>query len=105
MSHAKMPIEQQVIVVFGATSGIGRATALLALQEGAKVVATGRDQQALESLVNEAATGNLVTFAAEATDPAEVEAVAALAISAYGRIDTWAHVAGTGEYGRFEDMT
>jgi short-subunit dehydrogenase len=105
MSETKKPIGEQVIVVFGATSGIGRATALSALRQGAKVVATGRDQQALESLAAEAATDSIATFAAEATDAGEVEAVAALAASAYGRIDTWAHVAGTAEYSRFEDMT
>jgi NAD(P)-dependent dehydrogenase (short-subunit alcohol dehydrogenase family) len=45
-----------------------------------------------------------VVQVAEAADPAQVEAVADAAIGAFGRIDTWAHVAGVGAYGRFADI-
>jgi len=41
------------------------------------------------------------TAIAEAADPDQVEAVAEQAVSRFGRIDTWAHVAGVAEYGRF----
>ncbi len=101
------PIDQQVIVVFGASSGIGRATALLAAQRGARVVGAGRDRHALDSLVAECAggPGEVVVGTADAANQAEVEAIAQLAVSRFGRIDTWAHVAGVGEYGAFEDIT
>ncbi len=99
------PLDQQVIVVFGASSGIGRATAVLATKRGATVVAAGRDRAALESLVEEAGPGHVVIGTAEVTDEAQVRAIADLAVERCGRIDTWAHVAGVGAYGRFEDIT
>ena len=99
------PLPEQVVVVFGATSGIGRATALEAAARGAKVVATGRDEVALATLARDAAPSRVVTTVAEAADPAQVQAVAELAVSTFGRIDTWAHVAGVGAYAPFEEMT
>ena len=99
------PLDEQVVVVFGASSGIGRATALEAASRGAQVVAAGRDEVALASLVRDAAPAGVVTSLAEAADPAQVEAVAQRAVATFGRIDTWAHVAGVGAYARFEDMT
>ena len=99
------PLSDQVVVVFGATSGIGRATALEAAARGAKVVASGRDELALASLARDAAPSSLVTTGAEAADPAQVQAVAERAVSTFGRIDTWAHVAGVGAYAPFEEMS
>jgi short-subunit dehydrogenase len=106
MSDDHKPLAEQVIVVFGATSGIGRVTARLAASRGARVVASGRDQVALDSLAAEAGgAGKVVTTVAEAADPGEVQAVADLAVARFGRLDTWAHVAGVAEYARFEDIT
>ncbi|MDQ3354633.1 MAG: SDR family oxidoreductase [Actinomycetota bacterium] len=101
------PLDQQVIVVFGASSGIGRATALAAAERCAQVVGAGRDQAALDSLVEETASapGEVVVGTADADDQGEVEAIAELAVSRFGRIDTWAHVAGIAVYGPFEDIT
>jgi NAD(P)-dependent dehydrogenase (short-subunit alcohol dehydrogenase family) len=101
------PLDQQVIVVFGASSGIGRATALAAAERCAQVVEAGRDQAALDSLVEETASapGEVVVGTADAADQGEVEAIAELAVSRFGRIDTWAHVAGIAVYGPFEDIT
>lgn len=98
-------LSDQVVVVFGASSGIGRATALAASAAGASVVAAARGQEALDSLAAAAGPGPVVVVTADARDPAEVAAVAALAVARFGRIDTWAHVAGVVEYGRFEDHT
>jgi NAD(P)-dependent dehydrogenase (short-subunit alcohol dehydrogenase family) len=99
------PLDEQVIVVFGASSGIGRATALAALERGATVVAAGRDREALDTLAATESTGRVATVTADAADPGQVETVARLALSEFGRIDTWAHVAGIAEYARFEDIT
>jgi NAD(P)-dependent dehydrogenase (short-subunit alcohol dehydrogenase family) len=101
----RKPLDQQVIVVFGASSGIGRVTARLAAERGAKVVVAGRDFAALETLAADAAPGAIEVAVAEVTNPAQVRSVADLAVSTFGRIDTWAHVAGIAEYARFEDMT
>ena len=105
MSLSLKPINEQVMVVFGASSGIGRATALLAAEQGARVVAAGRDREALATLVADAAPAEVTIGVADAADHAEVEAIAELAVSTHGRVDTWAHVAGVAEYARFEDMT
>lgn len=105
MSVTLKPLDQQVIVVFGASRGIGRATALLAAKRGAKVVAAARDQEALESLVAEAAPADVVMSVADAVELGQVREVAELAASHFGRVDTWAHVAGVGAYSRFEDIT
>ena len=54
MSHVKLkPIEEQVIVITGASSGIGLATAKLAAERGAKVVLAARSDETLAAIVNE----------------------------------------------------
>jgi NAD(P)-dependent dehydrogenase (short-subunit alcohol dehydrogenase family) len=105
MTITLKPIDQQVMVVFGASRGIGRTTALMAARRGARVVAAARDSEALDSLVEEAAPGEVVAAVADVADLAQVRQVADVAIEQWGRIDTWAHVAGIGMYSRFEDIT
>lgn len=85
------PLDQQFVVVFGASSGISRATALTAVKRGASVLATGRDRAALDTLAADADTdrgGRIEITIAEATDPAQAEAAAAQAVFSFGRIDT-----------------
>jgi NAD(P)-dependent dehydrogenase (short-subunit alcohol dehydrogenase family) len=101
------PLDRQVIVVFGASSGIGRVTARVALERGACVVAAARGEGALATLAGDvpSARGRLEAVTADAADHAAVVAVAERAVARFGRIDTWAHVAGVGEFARFEDTT
>ncbi len=99
------PLSAQVIVVFGASSGIGRVTALEASRRGARVIAAARGVEALRSLAHEAgAPDRFATMVADAADPEQVRAVADGAVTQFGRLDTWAHVAGVAEHARFEDM-
>ncbi len=99
------PLSVQVIVVFGASSGIGRVTALEASRRGARVIAAARGVEALRSLAHEAgAPDRFATMVADAADPEQVRAVADAAVTQFGRLDTWAHVAGVAEHARFEDM-
>jgi NAD(P)-dependent dehydrogenase (short-subunit alcohol dehydrogenase family) len=99
------PLSAQVIVVFGASSGIGRVTALEASRRGARVIAAARGVEALRSLAHEAgAPDRFATMVADAADPEQVRAVADGAVAQFGRLDTWAHVAGVAEHARFEDM-
>jgi NAD(P)-dependent dehydrogenase (short-subunit alcohol dehydrogenase family) len=99
------PLEEQVLVVFGASSGIGRVTALEACRRGARVVAAARGSEGLATLATEVdTTDRLETVTAEASDPESVAAVAARAVERFGRLDTWAHVAGVGLHARFEDI-
>jgi len=56
MSHIQLkPVSQQVVVVMGASSGIGRATAARFAKEGAKVVVAARGEPGLRSLVERSA--------------------------------------------------
>ncbi len=100
-------IEEQVVVIFGASSGIGRQTALDFAEKGAKLTLASRNEAGLDSLVNEIESkgGTAFYVLADAANADEVEKVADQAFERYGRIDTWVHVAGTLIFARFEEIT
>jgi short-subunit dehydrogenase len=99
-------LSEQVIVITGASSGIGRATAKLAAQRGATVVLTARSVAELAKVVAEIeqAQGRAAYYAADVTRPEQVEAVAEYAEKTFGRIDTWVNDAGVSAYGRIEQL-
>ncbi|NJL86010.1 MAG: SDR family oxidoreductase [Leptolyngbyaceae cyanobacterium SM1_1_3] len=101
------PIHQQVVVVVGASSGIGRDAALAFAQRGAQVTVAARNQEALDSLVNEIqrSGGKAIAVLADVADFEQVQAIAAAAVAAFGRIDTWVHCAAAGMVATFETMT
>ncbi len=101
------PLSDQVVVVMGASSGIGRATAVMLAQRGARVVVSARDADALESLAREIqeAGGRATAVPADVTDLSAVEAVARAAVETYGGLDTWVHAAAVLLVSRFEDTT
>jgi NAD(P)-dependent dehydrogenase (short-subunit alcohol dehydrogenase family) len=101
------PIDEQVVVLLGASSGIGREAALRLAKRGARVIVAARDRVTLASLVEEIQGhgGQAVHVVCDVTDAAEVEGVAAVAAATYGRIDTWVNLAAVSVYARFEDTT
>ena len=101
------PIEEQVAVVMGASSGIGRATAIEMAKLGATVVVSARRQEALDELVEEIerAGGRAHAVAADVTVYAQIENVATVTVEKFGRIDTWIHTAAAAMYARFEDTS
>ena len=101
------PVEEQVVVLMGASSGIGRETALRFAKRGAKVVVSARGEQGLDSLVDEIRRGGgeAVAILAEVTDFEQVKAVADRAVEGYGRLDTWVHLAAVGLFATFEQTT
>ncbi|HEX6293262.1 MAG TPA: SDR family oxidoreductase [Herpetosiphonaceae bacterium] len=101
------PIEQQVVVVFGASSGIGRATALKFAERGAKLVVAARSEHGLQTLVDEIRQkgGQAIAVPADVTDFEQVKAVADRAVAEYGRLDTWAHIAGVHLYATFDETS
>ncbi|WP_250002967.1 SDR family oxidoreductase [Actinoplanes sp. M2I2] len=101
------PVSEQVVVITGASSGIGRATALAFAARGAKVVCAARSGEALDTLVRQIrADGGLAVAApTDVADAGRVRALAHLAEQTYGRIDTWVNNAAVGVWGRVEDIT
>ena len=95
-------LQDKVAIVTGASAGIGRATAKLFAQEGAKVVVGARRQAELDTLVAEivADGGQAVALAGDVQSEAYAEALVALAVERFGRLDVAFNNAGTlGEAG------
>lgn len=100
MKRRLRPIGQQVMVITGASSGIGLLTACKAAEAGAKVVLIARNELALRRAVQEiTACGDEAIYAvADVGVPEEVAAAAQLAVDRFGRIDTWVNDAGVAIY-------
>jgi short-subunit dehydrogenase len=99
-------LDEQVIVITGATSGIGLTTARAAAESGAKLVLAARSGDALDQLASELRRKGtqVATVAADVGDPADVERIGQAAMQRFGRIDTWVNNAGVSIYGRNEDV-
>src|SRR5215218_6603064 len=100
-------VEEQVVVLMGASSGIGRETALRFAKRGAKVVVSARGEEGLDSLVEEIRRegGEAIAVPAETSQFEQVKAVADRAVEEYGRLDTWVHLAAVGLFATFEHTT
>lgn len=107
MRYKLKPIQEQVVVIVGASSGIGRLAALEYGRCGAKVVVSSRGEEALLSLVNDIKQqgGEAMLVVADTADASEVHNIATEAIDAYGRIDTWVQNAAIPLYANFIDTT
>ncbi|WP_373539312.1 SDR family oxidoreductase [Chamaesiphon sp.] len=101
------PIAQQVVAVVGASSGIGRETALQFAKRQAKVVVSARSESGLASLVAEitALGGDAIAVPADVSDFAQVQNIADKTVEHYGRLDTWVHAAATAVIAPFEQVT
>jgi short-subunit dehydrogenase len=107
MSHKPKPLNEQVIVITGASSGIGLATAESAAKQGAKLVLAARSEEALDEVVKRinADGGDAVYEPCDVADRQQVERVARAAVERFGRIDTWVNNAGLGMYGRLDEVS
>jgi len=101
------PLAEQSVVVVGASSGIGRATALRFARKGAAVTCAARSEDDLQSLVDEieGSGGRALAVPTDVADPAAVQRLADAAEARFGRIDTWVQSAAVSVWGRVEDIT
>ena len=101
------PVGEQVVVLMGASSGIGRETALRFARKGAKVVVSARGEEGLGSLVEEIRRdgGEATYVVADTSEFEQVKAVAERAAEEYGTLDTWVHLAAVGLFATFEETT
>ena len=89
-------LDGKVAVITGGGSGVGKAVALLFLQEGAKVVIAGRDPAKLAAVATEANAGdNLRTVPTDVSSAAQCQAMIQSATEAFGRVDILVNNAGT----------
>ncbi len=97
---------EQVVVVTGASGGVGRATAQAFGARGAKVALVARGEAGLAGAVQEihAAGGRALAIPTDVADPDAVEAAAALAENELGPIDVWVNVAFTSIFSEFKNI-
>ena len=107
MSLKLKSLDKQVVVITGATSGIGLTTARMAAKRGARLVLAARNEPALKQLtdeINSAGGGTAAYVAADVGQEGDVNKIAAEALNKFGNFDTWVNNAGVSIYGKLEDV-
>ncbi|MEH0937040.1 SDR family NAD(P)-dependent oxidoreductase [Micromonospora psammae] len=97
----------RVVVVTGATSGIGRAAALEFAGRGDRLVLAARSTETLEQVrrdCREAGAAGVRDVPCDITEPGALDALTTAAVEEFGRIDVWVHTAAVMAYGRFEEV-
>ena len=97
----------RVVVITGASSGIGLATALAFAARGDRVVLSARSEDSLcraEADCRVAGAAGTLVVVADVLDEAAVSSVCARAVAEFGQVDVWVHAAAVIAYGRFEDV-
>lgn len=98
--------ESTVVVIVGASSGIGRVTAHRFAERGARLVLAARSIESLDEVVGEcrARGGDAMPFAIDITNGEDFERLVGAATSRYGGIDVWVAAASVYGYGAFDQM-
>lgn len=100
-------LEDQTIVLTGATSGIGLVTARKAAERGARLVLAARNEESLQKLCDELREqgGECAYVVADVGSEGDVKKIAAEALNQFGSFDTWINNAGVSIYGKMEDVS
>jgi short-subunit dehydrogenase len=100
------PLRQQVIVITGASSGIGLTTAEMAAERGARVSLNSRNETELRHAVERIRQrgGRAAYWVGDVADPDAMDQLANHTIAEFGGFDTWVNNAGIGIYGRTTDI-
>ena len=95
-----MRLKNKVAIITGATSGIGRASAIIFAQEGARVVITGRREEEGNRTLSmvEQAGGDAIYVRTDVTSDEEVRTMVARCLSSFGRVDILFNNAGINPY-------
>ncbi|HET9948018.1 MAG TPA: SDR family oxidoreductase [Longimicrobiales bacterium] len=98
-------IQDAVVVITGASSGIGKATALAFGRRGARVVLAARREDALEQTAREVGRlgGHALVVPTDVTDDEQMRALATRAVEVFGRVDVWVNNAAVTSFGLVED--
>lgn len=99
-------LSRQVVVITGASSGIGLVTARMAAKRGARLVVAARSEEAVRRLAAEINSegGRAVYVVADVGKEEEVRRIAETAIERFGGFDTWVNNAGVSIYGKILDI-
>ena len=104
----ELGLEGKVAIVTGGSKGIGRATALGLVNEGASVLVCARGQQALDETISAAGHGGrerIDALAADLTDPAAIKRVVERCLDRFGHVDILVNNAGSARPGDFLKLT
>jgi short-subunit dehydrogenase len=107
MAISLKPLQDQIIVITGASSGIGLVTARMAAQKGTKLVLAARNEDALRQVVDEICSqgGQAIYVAADVGREEDVNRIAERAIAEFGGFDTWVNNAGVSIFGRCMEVS
>lgn len=99
-------LENQTVIITGATTGIGLATARMAAEHGARLVLAARDENTLRDLCDDInlAGGKAIYVAVDVGDKTQVHRITQTAIDTFGGFDTWVNNAGVSLFGNLLDI-